>query len=369
MADYTVNTLYDMINACNEISSEEYTDVETNIYIEKDIDLNDYSEYWVITQTLFKITTRLDNQKITIHGKGRDNINGTPHTIRNIYLSSGFIFDIIPYSTETTGATSDAPLANRTFIINDLNIECLVHKNSVDTNGPIGIFNCDNTAGYGIYYKIGYSNSFNNCIFNIKSYKSKSGNVSEQRTSMFRCYNGNIYIYFNGCIFNNEHRKLVQVSNYEHFSLIENGVNFSNVILRHCQINVRLFILDNSTSSNMAEVYISSCTLFNCFVRLTLEVNTSKNPFHLLATSIKSENSYIIIKPPANPNTTFFTTQANLAIQCYSSYSSCNFYVSEIDDISDLVHLDVSSNYKKIDPTNAKNAEYLTINVPFIVKT
>lgn len=369
MADYTVNTLYDMINACNEISSEEYTDVETNIYIEKDIDLNDYSEYWIITQTLFKITTRLDNQKITIHGKGRDNINGTPHTIRNIYLSGGFIFDVIPYSTNITSSTLEIATTDiRTVNINDLNIECLIHINSIDTKNKIGIYNCDNSegAGYGKYFLVGVKNSFNNCTFNIKSYKSKSS-ASQSRTSMFNCYNSNIYLYFNGCIFNNEHEKLVEANNYQNFSLIDSANSSSNNILRHCQINIRLFILDNSEFTGQAEVHISSCILFNCFIRCTLEANTSAQSFYLTNTDTTMENSYVIIKPPVNFNTTYFTKPANFYIQNYSA--SCCFYVSEINDSTDLINLQISDKLKKIESANAKNAEYLTINVPFIVKT
>lgn len=197
MADYTVNTLYDMINACNEISSEEYTDVETNIYIEKDIDLNDYSEYWVITQTLFQITTRLDNQKITIHGKGKDNINGTPHTIRNVYIVNGFIFNVIPY-TAGTNSSSSKPSLNRTFVINDLNIECLIHKNSVDTKNNIGIFYC-NRYKSGSYYMTCFDGIFNNCTFNIKSFQSEV--AANDNTSIFNFGTGDyVYLYFNGCI-------------------------------------------------------------------------------------------------------------------------------------------------------------------------
>ena len=362
MADYTVNNLYDMIDACNEISSEEYTDVETNIYIEKDIDLNDYSEYWVITQTLFKITTRLDNQKITIHGKGRDNINGTPHTIRNIYLVNGFVFDIIPYTIDTTTSTVNKPSVNRTFIINDLNVECLIHKNSVDTRDNIGMFRCNRYNGNNCYITC-LDNIFNNCTFNIKSFQSNYND-----TSIFN-WDSFIYLYFNGCIFNVEHKRLVPSGYNENFGLFYSG--YFNVTIRHCQINIRLFILDNSTGSgNYNQIFIDRVLLFNCFIRVTLEANASEHPFYLIGGQSKLENTYFIIKPPANPNTNYFPKLADFRIQSMgSSYTICCFYVSEVDDLSDLISLTIQDYFKKIESADAKNAEYLTINVPFIIKT
>ena len=77
MAVFEVNNLQDLMDACIATDSAESGSI-IDININKDIDLNDNSKYWIIENHLLSMTLR----QLTV------NIHGNNHSIKNLIMTA-----------------------------------------------------------------------------------------------------------------------------------------------------------------------------------------------------------------------------------------------------------------------------------------
>lgn len=340
MATFEVNTLQDLIDACIATDSAE-SDSIIDININKDIDLNDNSKYWIIEDHLLSITMR----KLTV------NIHGNNHSIKNVYIVNGSLFKI--YFTNNSGYKNN-------IYIYDLDFDFVLNRNPIDTS-ILALF-------YSEYYNT-YLNcilSFTNCTFRAKLFVASS--ISNQSTNnknnaLFNTSHCNTY--FKNCIFNIEYYRLHKMNQpTDCLTLSYIGAsNFST--LTNCQFYIKTYLVDSITSGEYSSrEFFAHCNINNCFFIIEVCANNSTVLFLFSDNYTTFYNSYIVLKMSSNAS---ISPNMKLLISS-SSNSSVNNFICDADT-SSATQIDAPADYFKIvTPSNAKNANFLLSNVGFIIK-
>lgn len=352
MADFTINTLDDLFAAFDTINNSNFKQT-ANIYLEKDIDFNDYSKYWYNQSTLFTIKFTNFKQTINIYGKG--------HSIKNIYLVNGRIFETYCYGSGD---------CNQALIFYDVDFDFVLNRNPVETKNSLAfIYAANKTSDSLAYTRI----MFYNCTFRSKLflgavYQDISGSaVANSRYLFDGVFIPKLYYQFTNCIFNIEYYRSYFNNNvFEQFNFT-NNVSDNKTAILNSQFYMKLYLTDKATSVTNTTVFFRNNDIHNTFIILDIRTNTSSCDFVVSETDTTYSNTYFVIKKTNKP----LIHKSGIRIQARSSSSSNNFVTIDpsANDTEQIEITHISSDkIMTIDYQNAKDADYLIENVGFTIK-
>lgn len=343
MADYTINNIDELFTVLNSFT--EANKGSHNVYIEKDIDFNDDSRYWYNQSTLFTIRFADFRQTINIFGNG--------HSIKNIYLVNGRIFEAYGYGSGD---------CNQTVNFYDINFDFCLNRNPVETNASLGFAHLDgNTTSDARQIKF----MFYNCTFRSKLFLGSNINQYSARALFTgRGANNNYeFFQFTNCIFNIEYYRISFRGITDNYSLSDTA-SPSTVII-NSQFYIKLYLTDAYLEATNMNSFLWH-KVHNTFFVLDIRACNSRYFHFCYDTNCVLSNTYIVIK---KTNKTL-TQQPTIRFNCSSDSSANNFITldSSVTTNSIVINNNNSSKLKSINNSNAKDADYLIENVGFTIK-
>lgn len=247
---FEVNNLQDLIDACIATDSAESGSI-IDININKDIDLNDNSKYWIIENHLLSMTLR----ELTV------NIHSNSHSIKNVYIVNGSLFKIY--------FTNNNTYKNNVYIY-DLDFDFVLNRNPIDTS-VLALF-------YSEYY-----NDYLNCIFSIEYYRLHK--MNSQTDCLTLSYIGaSNFSTLTNCQF---YIKTYLVDS------ITSGEYSSRNFFGHCKINNCFFIIEVCANNSIVPFLFSDnyTTFYNSYIVLKASSRASIYPNMKLLISSDSNSS------------------------------------------------------------------------------
>ena len=290
MVKYDVKTLFDFINACDDIStktSDTTDELEYEINLLNDIDFNDeqYSEYWVNKSSIMKLKLNMDNQIVNIRGNG--------FALKNVYIVCKWLF-YITYNMSTS--------SNNTLTVNfhNLTIEAVLNRNSIDCyGGGIGLVYCNHPSQLADQT----ITHFYNCTFNTK---------------MFAAYAGT------------DSRSNIQ----DNYSLSD--TTSSSTVIINSQFYIKLYLTDACLEATNMKSFLWH-KVHNTFFVLDVRACNSRYFSFCDDSSCVLSNTYIVIK---KTNKTL-TRQPWLRFKCSNDSSTNNFITLDSSVTEDSIVIQI----------------------------
>lgn len=344
--DIHIKTVEDFVNMYKNhlANSSDITDrITLNIYIDNDIDFNSNSKYFIYN----------DYINITFEKEHTINIYGQNHKILNMYKTDNTLFCI-------RWASSNAVSLN----IYDLDFEIILNKNPIETSQAIKF-----SLTTGINIQTTVNMQYNNCTFRVKLFNSlpKSANF----TALFdNGQNQYFKLKFNNCIFNID---------YYNFNIPTNNTNNANmylfysiyndgIILNYSQVYLKIYMLDNSTTTDRSLYLINDISLNNSFIIVEYEKCNSKQK--IVFNNMLLSNSYFLFKTKDKTNFTSDTSSPAITLNINFGSTGNNWYDSQLaTECGIIVNFSPGSNNycKGITTEQAKDVDYLMEEVGFII--
>lgn len=344
MADYTVNNLQELFDACNSINTSSVEEIN-NIYLEQDIDFNDTTEYWYISSTLFSFTFKIPNQKINIYGNN--------HSIKNLYIVNGSVFTV---------NFSDPNYTIYQYInFYDIDFDFVINRNAIETASYVNFIQANINTTWAYNYV-----SFYNCTFKCKLFMGKSSNANSEFLFNVNNKSYSLNMKFMGCIFSIEYYKI----STSFFSFIANCSNTRQRNILNCQFYIKTYLTNNGTESDdTPSFFYDRISLCNTFVIFDIRACSTLSNFPITTGAVALSNTYFVIKK----TNTKLTNPAKILCNADNTLSDTNNFIvldpSAITNDNQVVITNNAESYIiPIQYSNAKNANYLIENLGFIIK-